>query len=86
MRKRGGPTWSAARDDAQGQKKRPGGEPYKLSPCGDLSPPQAITSYITNIRRKAPPLGNTSPLLRIDRPTHFYYYGVGKNPRKEHLI
>ena len=28
MRKRGDPTWSAARDDAQGQKKRPGGEPY----------------------------------------------------------
>ena len=25
----------------QGQKKRPGGEPYKLSPCGDLSPPKA---------------------------------------------
>ena len=70
----------------QGQKKRHGGEPYKLSPCGDLSPPKAITSYVMSIRRKAPPLGNTSPLLRIDRPTHFYYYGVGKNPRKEHLI
>ena len=40
----------------QGQKKRHGGEPYKLSPCGDLSPPKAITSYITNIRRKAHPL------------------------------
>ena len=25
----------------QGQKKRHGGEPYKLSPCGDLSPPKA---------------------------------------------
>ena len=61
---------------------RPGGEPYKLSPCGDLSPPKAITSYITNIRRKAPPLGNTSPLLRIDRPAHFYYYGVGKTPER----
>ena len=70
----------------QGQKKRHGGEPYKLSPCGDLSPPQAIASYVMSIRRKAPPLGNTSPLLRIDRPTHFYYYGVGKYPRKEHLI
>lgn len=41
MRKRGDPTWSVARDDAQEQKKRPGGEPYKLSPCGDLSPPKA---------------------------------------------
>ena len=39
----------------QGQKKRHGGEPYKLSPCGDLSPPKAITSYITNTRRKAHP-------------------------------
>lgn len=55
MRKRGDPTWSVARDDAQEQKKRPGGEPYKLSPCGDLSPPKAITSYITNTRRKAHP-------------------------------
>ena len=30
MRKRGDPTWSVARDDAQEQKKRHGGEPYRL--------------------------------------------------------
>ena len=29
-RKRGDPTWSAARDDAYAQKERPGGEPYRL--------------------------------------------------------
>ena len=38
-RKRGDPTWSAARDDAYAQKERPGGEPYRLSPCGDSTPP-----------------------------------------------
>ena len=38
-RKRGDPTWSAARDDAYAQKERPGGEPYRPSPCGDSAPP-----------------------------------------------
>ena len=49
----------------QGQKKRHGGEPYKLSPCGDLSPPKAITSYITNIRRKAPRLATLLPFCGL---------------------
>ena len=38
-RKRGDPTWSAARDDAYAQKERPGGEPYKPSPSGDSATP-----------------------------------------------
>ena len=48
------PIWSAARDDAYAQKERPGGEPYRLSPCGDsatplgdhkLAPPGRHTDY-----------------------------------------
>ena len=38
-RKRGDPTWSAARDDAYEQKERLGGEPYRPSPSGDSAPP-----------------------------------------------
>ena len=38
-RKRGDPTWSAARDDAYAQKERHGGEPYQPSPSGDSVPP-----------------------------------------------
>ena len=44
-RKRGDPTWSAARDDAYAQKERLGGEPYRLSPSGDSAPPKATTDY-----------------------------------------
>ena len=44
-RKRGDPTWSAARDDAYAQKERPGGEPYRLSPSGDSALPKATTNY-----------------------------------------
>ena len=38
-RKRGDPTWSAARDDAYAQKERLRGEPYRPSPSGDFAPP-----------------------------------------------
>ena len=38
-RKRGDPTWSAARDDAYAQKERPGGEPCRPSPFGDSVTP-----------------------------------------------
>ena len=38
-RKRGDPTWSAARDDAYAQKERPAGEAYRPSPSGDFAPP-----------------------------------------------
>ena len=44
-RKRGDPTWSAARDDAYAQKERLGGEPYRLSPSGDFATPKATTNY-----------------------------------------
>ena len=44
-RKRGDPTWSAARDDAYAQKERLGGEPYRLSPSGDSALPKATTNY-----------------------------------------
>ena len=44
-RKRGDPTWSAARDDAYAQKERLGGEPYRLSPSGDSALPKATTDY-----------------------------------------
>ena len=40
-RKRGDPTWSAARDDAYEQKERLGGEPYRPSPSGDSATPKA---------------------------------------------
>ena len=43
-RKRGDPTWSAARDDAYAQKERPGGEPYRLSPSGDSATPKATAN------------------------------------------
>ena len=43
-RKRGDPTWSAARDDAYAQKERLGGEPYRLSPSGDSAPPKATAN------------------------------------------
>ena len=35
-RKRGDPTWSAARDDAYAQKERLGGEPYRLCTLHNL--------------------------------------------------
>ena len=54
MRKRGDPTWSVARDDAQEQKKRHGGEPYRLSPFGDFSPPEARRNCVTPPKSKTP--------------------------------
>ena len=62
-RKRGDPTWSAARDDAYAQKERLGGEPYRPSPSGDSATP--IGDYNLGLKillhpflhRKVPPAG-----------------------------
>ena len=85
----------------QGQKKRHGGEPCWLGFAEGLPRRRRVETMMKPASRgmgrgtaicrgssppKGTPLGNTSPLLRIDRSTHFYYYGVGKYPRKEHLI
>ena len=64
-RKRGDPTWSAARDDAYAQKERLGGEPYRLSPSGDSALPKVTANpapaasganyaFAKGFRRQAP--------------------------------
>ena len=67
----------------QGQKKRPGGEPYKLSPFGDLSPPKAITSYITNTRRKTHPrLATLLPFCGLTGRRIFTIMELEKTPER----
>ena len=70
-RKRGDPTWSAARDDAYAQKERLGGEPYRLSPSGDSATPKATTNLAPAGQAyqpspsddSAPPSGEMKPRL-----------------------
>ena len=74
-RKRGDPTWSAARDDAYAQKERPGGEPYQLSPSGDSATPLGDYKLALNKillptfhHRKVTPAGQAYSLCLCTRP------------------
>ena len=67
-RKRGDPTWSAARDDAYAQKERLGGEPYRPSPSGDSATP--IGDY-----KLVPPAGANESLTTI-----YFFFIISESP------
>ena len=92
-RKRGDPTWSAARDDAYAQKERPGGEPYRPSPFGDfvtplgdynLSPPGRRTG-LAPCKINAPPPGALKPSPRGSGANYAFAKSSPRRRRDETL-
>ena len=75
-RKRGDPTWSAARDDAYAQKERPGGEPYRLSPSGDSALPKATTNYPRRVGVLIMPLQKAPPRRRRDETKAWFLSAI----------